>query len=113
MLKKKYRRKTKLFGTVNKPRLVVFRSLKHIYGQIIDDTAKKTILGASDLSVDLKQDMKKAKTKVERSKLLGELIARKAKDKKINQIIFDRNGYKYHGRIKALAEGLRQGGLDF
>jgi large subunit ribosomal protein L18 len=112
-MKKTYRSKKKIFGTKERPRLVVFRSLTNIYGQLIDDSAQQAILGASSLSKEIKNDVKKSKSKIDTSKLVGKLIAQKAKDKKIKQIIFDRNGYTYHGRVKALAEGAREGGLEF
>ena len=112
-MKKTYRSKKKIFGTKERPRLVVFRSLNNIYGQLIDDSAQHAILGASSLSKEIKNDIKKSKGKIDTSKLVGKLIAQKAKDKKIKQIIFDRNGYTYHGRVKALAEGAREGGLEF
>lgn len=107
------RRKKKVFGSSDKPRLVVFRSLKSIYGQVVDDTNQKTLFGVSTLSKDIKAQIKKAKNKTEQSKIVGQSIAKEAKMKKIKQIVFDRNGYAYHGRVKALAEGAREGGLKF
>lgn len=112
-MKKKVRRKKLIFGTPEQPRLVVYRSLKHVYLQLVDDTQNKTLLGISNLSKDIKDILKKSKSKVEASKLIGEQFAKKVTEKKIKKIVFDRNGYKYHGRIKAVAEGLRQGGLEF
>ena len=108
---KRHRRilkKTQL--TVHHPRLVVFRSLKNIEGQIVDDQKRVTLLGVSSLS---KEVDKTGKNKVAVSKAAGELLARKALEKGITQIVFDRNGYLYHGRVKAFAEGARQGGLKF
>jgi large subunit ribosomal protein L18 len=93
--------------------LVVFRSLKYIYGQIVDDVEQKSLVGASSISEEIKKEIKKAKNKTEASRMVGKLIARKAKEKKIERIVFDRNGYAYHGRVKALAEGVREGGLEF
>lgn len=93
--------------------MVVYRSLKYIYGQIVDDSKEKTILTVSNLSKDIKNDVSKAKSKIESSKMVGEYIAKKALEKKIKKVVFDRNGYKYHGRVKAFAEGARQGGLEF
>ncbi len=113
MRKKKTRRKTGIFGTSGRPRLVVYRSLRYIYGQIVDDVQEKTILTGSDLSKEIRKDTSQAKSKIEASKMVGEFIAKKALEKKIKKVVFDRNGYKYHGRIKALAEGARKGGLDF
>jgi len=112
-MKSKKRRKTQIIGTAQRPRLVVYRSLKYIYGQIVDDSKEKTILTASNLSKELKKDTSKAKSKIESSKKVGELIAKMALKKKIKRVVFDRNGYKYHGRVKAFAEGAREGGLDF
>lgn len=114
MKKKEYaRRKKKIFGTAERPRLVVHRSLKHIYAQIVVDEEHRTIVGASENSKELRESLKKAKSKVESSKAVGEYLAKIALEKKVKKIVFDRNGYKYHGRVKALAEGARQGGLEF
>jgi large subunit ribosomal protein L18 len=104
--------RAKIFGTTKCPRLCVFRSLNHIYAQLIDDEKGKTILSSSDL------ELAKSKTKIQKKKLdiskeVGKLIAQKAIEKKIEKVIFDRGGYKYHGRVKALAEGAREGGLKF
>src|SRR5579884_1948353 len=93
-------------GTTEQPRLAVFRSSQHIYAQIIDDSNHKTLVAESDL--------KGGKgTKTERATLVGESLAKKALDKKIKKIVFDRGGFKYHGRIAALADGARKGGLEF
>lgn len=113
MHSKNRRKKNRIFGSPERPRLVVYRSLRYIYGQIVDDANEKTLIGASNLSKEIKADIEKAKSKIEASKLVGEFLARKALEKKIKRVVFDRNGYKYHGRVKALAEGARQGGLDF
>jgi len=110
---KKRRTKKRIFGNQERPRLVVFRSLNNIYVQLVDDSSEKTILGASSLSKDIQAELKKSKNKTESSKIVGKLLAQRAKDKKIKKVIFDRNGYTYHGRIKALAEGAREGGLEF
>lgn len=112
-MKSKQRRKAHIAGSTERPRLVVYRSLKYIYGQIVDDSKEKTILTVSNLSKDIKNDVSKAKSKMESSKMVGEYIAKKALEKKIKKVVFDRNGYKYHGRVKAFAEGARQGGLEF
>lgn len=109
----KIRRKKKIVGTADKPRLVVFRSVKNIYGQIIDDTKQQTLIGASNLTKELEKDLKKAKNRVEASTIIGEYLAKKAKEQKIEKVVFDRNGYRYHGRVKALADGARKGGLVF
>jgi large subunit ribosomal protein L18 len=112
-MKTRNRKKQKFTGTSERPRLVVFRSLNNIYGQIVDDTKQKTLLGASTLSKEIRDDLKKTKSKTEKSEKVGELIAKKAKAKKVKKVVFDRNGYEYHGRVKALAEGARKGGLEF
>lgn len=93
-------------GTAARPRLVVFRSLKAIYAQLIDDTTHKTLLSESSVKLE------KGK-KTDKSKEVGILIAKKSAEKGITEVVFDRNGYKYHGRVKALADGAREGGLKF
>lgn len=100
--------RSKITGTSERPRLAVFRSLKHIMVQVIDDVAGKTLVAASD------RDLKDFKgTKVEKANELGKLIAERAKAKKIEAVVFDRRDKRYHGRIKAVAEGAREGGLVF
>lgn len=99
--------RARISGTADKPRLCVFKSAKHIYAQIIDDTKGKTILSLSDLKV--KKPGKKTATAAE----VGKAIAKEAIAKKIEKVVFDRGGNKYHGRIKALADGAREGGLKF
>lgn len=110
---KRYRRhkrvKAKIFGTKERPRLCVFRSAKHIYAQLIDDEKGRTLVSAS--CQELRK--KKGQTKTEKAKEIGKLIAKKALEKKIEKVVFDRGGYAYHGRVKALAEGAREGGLKF
>jgi large subunit ribosomal protein L18 len=100
-------------GTGERPRLAVYRSVSHIYAQLIDDQEGKTLLAISDLSPEIKAKIKKDATKQVKSGLVGELIARKALEKKIKKVVFDRGGFKYHGRIKALAEAARNAGLEF
>jgi len=109
---KKHIRK-KLSGTPERPRLVVFKSSKHIYAQLVDDTNQKTITGVSSLTSDVKAEVAKAGSKIEAAKIIGKKIAVVGKDKKVESVVFDRNGYLYHGRIKAVAEGAREGGLKF
>ena len=119
----------KIFGTKEMPRLCVFRSAKHIYAQIIDDEKRKTLVAASDLELKLKsikvngkitkpgpvlnKEKNEKEGKVAIAFGVGQLIAEKALKKKIEKVVFDRGGYNYHGRIKALAEGARKGGLKF
>lgn len=102
--------RAKVSGTSGRPRLSVFCSNKHIFAQIIDDTKGKAIVSASDLEKGSK-DTKG--TKVEIAKAVGLKVAQKAKDKKIKSVVFDRGGKLYHGRVKAVAEGAREGGLEF
>jgi large subunit ribosomal protein L18 len=102
----------RLSGTADKPRLAVFRSLNHIYAQIIDDTAGHTLAFATDLETELKSK-KNGKKKTEVAGLVGEVLAKKAKDKGIATVVFDRGGFKYHGRVKAFADAARKGGLTF
>ncbi len=103
----------KLRGTAEKPRLVVFRSALHISGQLIDDLNAKTLLTVSTNSKETAGKLTGIKGKIEKSKLLGKMAAEKAILTNIKEVVFDRNGYLYHGRIKAFAEGAREGGLNF
>jgi len=112
-IRKKKSIRKKVNGTSERPRLVVFKSLNHIYAQLVDDTNQKTITGISSLTKDLKEKLGTAKSNVEMAKLIGESIAKKAIDMKFESVVFDRNGFLYHGRIKAVADGARKGGLKF
>jgi len=104
----------KIEGTAERPRLVVFRSLKNIEGQIVDDDAGRTLVGLSTLTPELKNfKAEGANARVEQSRAAGKLIAEKALAEGIKNVVFDRGGYKYHGRVKAFAEGAREGGLEF
>ncbi|XOB40427.1 MAG: 50S ribosomal protein L18 [Candidatus Nealsonbacteria bacterium] len=125
--KKRHRRhkrvRGKIFGTNKRPRLCVFRSSKHIYAQLINDEKGKTLASASDLKLKPMKKKKRAEKKKKEEKVfssksalgfeVGKLIAQKARDLKIKSVVFDKGGYKYHGRVKALAEGARLGGLKF
>ncbi|PIQ10132.1 MAG: 50S ribosomal protein L18 [Ignavibacteriales bacterium CG18_big_fil_WC_8_21_14_2_50_31_20] len=102
-----------LFGTQERPRLTVFKSLNHIYAQIIDDTQGKTLAAASTLSKEIVDEIANAKTNIEKSKIVGNLIAKNAIENKIEKVVFDRGINKYHGRVQAIAEGAREGGLKF
>jgi large subunit ribosomal protein L18 len=104
--------RAQLEGTSTKPRLCVFRSLNHIYAQVINDTQGHTIATASTIDPEIKTEVQ-GKTKVTAAGLIGLLLANRAKEKGVTQIVFDRGGYKYHGRIKALAEAAREAGLQF
>ena len=106
----RYRRhlrvRKKVVGTAERPRLVVFRSLKHISAQLVDDVARKTIATVTSTTIE-------SGKKTEKSTEVGKRIAAKAKDAGITKVVFDRAGYKYHGRVKAVADGAREGGLEF
>jgi large subunit ribosomal protein L18 len=112
-LRKKKHIGKKVIGTPERPRLVVYKSHKHIYAQLVDDTNQKTITGVSSLSNNLKDQISKVKSKVEVAEIVGSGIAKKALDLKFDKVVFDRNGYIYHGRVKAVAESARKGGLKF
>lgn len=102
----------KVAGTPERPRLAVFRSLNHIYGQIIDDAVGRTIVAASDLEAEVRK-ARDGKKKTEVAAVVGEVLARKAKEAGVTRVVFDRGGFKYHGRVRALAEAARKGGLEF
>ena len=108
--KRKFHIRKRVEGSGERPRLSVYRSLNHIYAQVIDDVTGKTLVAASTLSPELK-DAKGKKAKV--ALLVGELVAKKAQAAKIAAVVFDRNGFNYHGRVAAVAEGARKGGLKF
>jgi large subunit ribosomal protein L18 len=110
--KRKKRVRGRVVGTSERPRLNVFRSLKHIYAQAIEDTTGKTLASASTMSSELKGNVR-CPGNVEAAKKVGELIAKKCLEKGIQKVVFDRSGYLYHGRIKALAEAARASGLIF
>ena len=100
----------KVQGTPERPRLVVFRSSKHIYAQVVDDTRGVTLVGASDRSEGIAVE---GAGKVAKSTALGKLVAERAKAQGITRVVFDRGGFQYHGRVKAVADGARNGGLEF
>jgi len=104
--------RARLIGTTVRPRLCVFRSLKNIHAQVIDDSTGRTLVSASSLDTDIK-DKITGKKKTEVAEQVGSLVAQRALNKGIKKLAFDRGGYKYHGRIKALAEAARKAGLDF
>jgi len=110
-IKEKIRRR--ISGTPDRPRLSVYRSLKHIYAQIIDDTKGTTLVATSSLSPEVREQLAAMKGKAARSKVVGAMLARKALERNITQVVFDRGGFLYHGRVKALAEGAREAGLKF
>lgn len=107
-IKRQIRTRSKIKGTGARPRLSVFKSNRFMYAQLIDDDARKTIVGVSE-----KQVKGAVGTKIARAKTVGILLAKKAMDKKIKKVVFDRGSYSYHGRVSAIAEGAREGGLEF
>ncbi|HSM16205.1 MAG TPA: 50S ribosomal protein L18 [Gemmatimonadales bacterium] len=111
---RRYRRRLRvrkrIQGTADRPRLVVFRSLKHIYAQLVDDDRGVTLLGVADQSEGVTVD---GSGKVARARAVGEVLAAKARAAGHSRVVFDRGGYKYHGRVRAVAEGARAGGLEF
>lgn len=100
-------------GTATRPRLVVFRSLKNIYAQLVDDESHKTLAGISSLTKSVQEEIGSGKSKKEIATIVGKAVAEKAKSMNITEVVFDRGGYLYHGRIQALADGARKGGLVF
>lgn len=110
-LKRHRRLRAKVEGSTSRPRLAVFRSLKHIYAQVIDDTTGNTLVAASDSEPSLREQTSGSKT--DGAKMVGEAVAKRALERGINQVVFDRGGFLYHGRVKALAEAARGAGLEF
>jgi large subunit ribosomal protein L18 len=111
-IRRKYSIRKKINGTNARPRLSVYRSSKHIYAQVIDDTTGETLAAASTQSPEIREELS-GKEKIERAALVGKLIAQKTIAKEITSVVFDRNGFIYHGRVKAVAEAAREGGLAF
>ncbi len=112
-LKRKKRIRKRVRGTTERPRLTVFRSAKHIYAQIINDDTGQSLVSASTLSKEVSERTQKLQGKVSASLEVGKLIAARALAKGIKKVVFDRNGFLYHGRVKAVANGARESGLDF
>jgi large subunit ribosomal protein L18 len=110
--RRKLRIRKRMSGTVEQPRLTVFRTAKHIYAQVIDDSSGRTLAHVSTLSKDLKGSLDEG-NKTEAAKKVGALVAKICLSKKISRVVFDRNGYLYHGRVSALADAAREGGLKF
>jgi large subunit ribosomal protein L18 len=111
-IRRHQRIRAQLQGTTERPRLSVFRSLNHIYAQVIDDSTGTTLVSGSTVVTDIKTEVD-GKNKTEQAKLVGSLVAKEALNKGISQVVFDRGGYLYHGRVKALAEAARKAGLQF
>lgn len=112
-LKRKKRVRKTVRGTAERPRLSVFRSARHIYAQIIDDDSASTLVGSSSMSKDLQSGIENNGGNCQGAALVGEQIAKKALEKGIKRVVFDRNGFLYHGRVKTLAEAAREHGLEF
>jgi large subunit ribosomal protein L18 len=111
--KRKKRSRGKFRGTIERPRLTVFRSSKNIYAQIIDDSISKTLVDVSSLSRDIRSQISEKGSNKEGASIIGKLIAERSLEKGIKKVVFDRNGFLYHGRVKALAESAREHGLEF
>jgi large subunit ribosomal protein L18 len=111
-LKRKKRIRKKIHGTPQRPRLSVFRSARHMYAQVIDDTAGRTLAAASTTDQQAK-DAPKFKNKIEAAKFVGKLVGERALDQGIKEVVFDRNGFLYHGRVESLSKGARKAGLIF
>ena len=109
----KFKIRKKILGTEQKPRLVVYRSLNHIYTQVIDDINHITLISVSSNNKEISDQAKDSKGKIAKSKVVGKITAEKALSKNIKEVIFDRGGYLYHGRVKAVADGAREAGLKF
>jgi large subunit ribosomal protein L18 len=105
--------RAKVSGSAERPRLNVFRSSAHIYAQVIDDTQGHTLVAASSLEPDVLSRLGDGKTKMDKAKVVGALVGERAKAAGIDSVVFDRGGYKYHGRVKAVADGAREAGLTF
>jgi large subunit ribosomal protein L18 len=109
-LKRKQHIRQRIQGTAQRPRLTVYRSVKHIYAQVVDDTSGRTLAAASSLEADVRGGGEKGK-KSELAKRVGTLVARRCLEKSVDQVVFDRNGFVYHGRVAKVAEGAREAGL--
>lgn len=103
----------KVRGTVDRPRLTVYRSLKHLYALIFDDIQGKTLVSASTLSKDLREELQTVKDRKELARKIGAAVAKKALEKNIKKVVFDRNGYQYHGIVKVIVDSARAAGLEF
>ena len=111
-IRRKYSIRSGIRGTTERPRLSVFRSLKHIYAQVIDDSTNSVIASSSDLSKELKSELD-GKSKKERARLVGKAVGAKLLERDVKKVVFDRNGFIYHGRVQEVADGAREAGLEF
>ena len=105
--------RSRVHGTAERPRLSVFKSLKHVYAQVIDDTQGVTLAQASSLDPEIRGQMSEAGATIDTAGLVGKAVAERAKEKGVAAVVFDRGGYIYHGKVKAVAEAAREGGLEF
>jgi len=112
-IKVKSRIRKKIFGTAERPRLTVYRSLHHLYTQLVDDTQSRVIAAASTLSPEIREEIKGLKNRKEIAKKVGAAIAQKALKNNVKNVVFDRSGYAYHGLVQSIAEGAREAGLKF
>lgn len=113
-MRRHFRVRNKIHGTEDRPRLVVYRSLKNMEGQLVDDATGRTLMGFSTMTPGLREfEPEGSNRKVEKSFAAGKLLAERAREAGISAVVFDRGGYKYHGRVKAFADGAREGGLEF
>ena len=112
-LKIKTRITKKIRGTTERPRLTVYRSLNHLYAQVVDDTQAKVLAASSSLAKDVRDELKAVKGKKEIAKRVGISVGKKALGQNVKKVVFDRNGYLYHGIVKSLADGAREAGLEF
>jgi large subunit ribosomal protein L18 len=113
LARRRKRVRKKIFGTQERPRLCVYKSLRQIQAQLVDDGTGRTLVAVSSLAPELRSQVKPGDNKIATSKKVGLFLAQRAKELGINRVVFDRNRYPYHGRIKSLAEGAREGGLGF
>jgi len=111
--RKRMRIRKKIMGTPERPRLAIFRSARNIYAQLVDDLHHQTLAVVSTLTPDIRSEVEKLETKIDAAKLVGKKIAEKASELNIKQVVFDRGGYMYHGRVKAVADAAREKGLKF
>ncbi len=111
-IKRHYRARNTIIGTPERPRMNIYRSLTNIYVQVIDDSVGRTLVSASTLEKDIASQIK-GKSKIEAARIIGQVVGERAKQAGISKIVFDRGGYKYHGRVAAVAEGAREAGLEF
>ena len=112
-VRRKYTIRKKIFGTPERLRLTIYKSLNHIYCQIVNDVEKKTVISASTMDKEIREQIKPGMKKSDKCKLVGQSLAKRALENNITTVAFDRNGFLYHGRVKALADGAREAGLKF